>query len=83
MLLNTTPYVWQELRGQGSIAGPQFGNMVGQYTISLVCIAAVGRLGQLDLAAASMSFSIYTIMGQSVIVSMIGALDTQASQVCA
>lgn len=71
----------QELRGQATIAGPQYCNMVAQYTISLICIASVGRLSELDLAAASMSFSVYTILGNSIIISMIGALDTQASQV--
>lgn len=55
--------------------------MVTQYTVTLVCIAAVGRVGELELAGAAMSMSIWAIMGQSIIVSMLGGLDTQASQV--
>lgn len=71
----------QELGGQAQLAAPQWFNMACQYSISLVCIATVGRLGELQLAAASMSVSVFSILGQSLIISMIGALDTQASQV--
>ena len=71
----------QELRGQLKIASLQFCNMASQLTINLICIAVVGHLSELDLAAASLSVDVYSIMGQSVIISMLGALDTQASQV--
>lgn len=71
----------QELASQATIAGPQYVNMITMYTSNLVCIAAVGHLGELQLAAASMSISMYSILGQGVILSMVGALDTQASQV--
>ena len=57
--------------------------MITMYTSNLVCIAAVGHLGELELAAASMSISMYSILGQGIILSMVGALDTQASQVVA
>ena len=55
--------------------------MASQLTINLICIAVVGHYSELDLAAASLSVDVYSIMGQSVIISMLGALDTQASQV--
>ena len=71
----------QELRGQVTIAGPQYINMITMYSCNLVCIAAVGHVGEMELAAASMSISMYSILGQGVILSMVGALDTQASQV--
>ncbi|KAK9806061.1 hypothetical protein WJX73_010332 [Symbiochloris irregularis] len=70
----------QELASQATIAGPQYINMITMYASNLVCIATVGHLGELELAAASMSISMYSILGQGVILSMVGALDTQASQ---
>ena len=72
----------QEVKAQAALGGPLWANFGLQYTTSIVCIAAVGRLGQTELAAASMSVSLYGILARTVVLSLTGALDTQASQVC-
>ncbi len=72
--------VYQEIKAQAALGGPLWANFALQYSTSLVCIAAVGHLGQTELAAASMSVSLYGILGRTTLLSLTGALDTQASQ---
>ena len=74
-------FCWQEIKAQAELEGPLWANFALQYSTSIICIAAVGHLGQAELPAASMSVSLYGILAnRTIVLTLTGALETQASQ---
>ena len=60
--------VWQELRRQCWLAGPMVVVNLLQYSITVVSVAFVGHLGELELASASIASSLAGVLGYYVLV---------------
>lgn len=60
--------VWQEVRRQCWLAGPMVCVNLLQYSITVVSVAFVGHLGELELASASIANSLAGVLGYYVLV---------------
>lgn len=60
--------VWQELRRQCWLAGPMVIVNLLQYSTTIVSVAFVGHLGELELASASIANSLAGVLGYYVLV---------------
>lgn len=60
--------IWQEVRRQCWLAGPMVCVNLLQYSITVVSVAFVGHLGELELASASIASSLAGVLGYYVLV---------------
>jgi hypothetical protein len=51
-----------------------------RYLISVVSITAIGRIGAIELAAAALATSIYTVTGHSLVLGLSSAMETLCGQ---
>ncbi|KAG0592391.1 hypothetical protein KC19_1G248300 [Ceratodon purpureus] len=72
--------VWQELVRQCWLAGPMVAVNLLQYSITVVSVAFVGHLGELELASASIASSLAGVLGYYVLLGMGSALETLCGQ---
>ncbi|CAI0450857.1 unnamed protein product [Linum tenue] len=81
----TTTTTWQaelvrELKRQMKVAGPLVVVSFLQYSLQLISVMFVGRLGQLALSSASMATSFAGVTGFGFMMGMGGALETLCGQ---
>jgi MATE family multidrug resistance protein len=72
--------IWQEVRRQCWLAGPMVCVNLLQYSITVVSVAFVGHLGELELASASIASSLAGVLGYYVLLGMGSALETLCGQ---
>ncbi|XP_074577944.1 protein DETOXIFICATION 3-like [Curcuma longa] len=72
--------VAEEARRIGYVAAPMAAVMMSQLLVQVSSTMVVGHLGELDLAAAAIAFSLANVSGFSVLVGMASGLETLCGQ---
>ncbi|KAG6494327.1 protein DETOXIFICATION 10-like [Zingiber officinale] len=70
----------QEARRLGYVAAPMVGVMMSQFLVQVSSSMVVGHLGELDLAAAAIAFSLANVSGFSLMIGMASGLETLCGQ---
>ncbi|OQU88303.1 protein DETOXIFICATION 18 [Sorghum bicolor] len=71
---------WAEVRGQLAFAAPMVTTNMAYYAIPLVSVMYAGRLGDLQLAAATLGNSWGTVTGIALMTGLSGSLETLCGQ---
>jgi MATE family multidrug resistance protein len=71
---------WEETAGQLAFAAPMVATSTAYYAIPLVSVMYAGRLGDLELAAATLGNSWATVTGVALMTGLSGSLETLCGQ---
>eukprot|EP00850_Spirogloea_muscicola_P017866 SM000157S02096 [mRNA] locus=s157:323665:326731:- [translate_table: standard] len=73
-------YMLTEARCQLGIAWPLVGMNILNFLLNFASVVFVGHLGELELASASLAFSLGGVLGYSVMMGLAGAVETLCGQ---